>query len=40
MREGILLEELTTQNAVATYNVLTQEGRSVLGALLLAGTRA
>ena len=40
LKEGILVEELTTQNAVATYNVLTQEGRSVLGALLLAGSGA
>jgi uncharacterized protein len=33
-REGVGLEVLSTGNAVATYNVLAQEGRRVAGAFL------
>jgi NADH dehydrogenase [ubiquinone] 1 alpha subcomplex assembly factor 3 len=34
---GINLEVLDTVNAVATFNILNQEGRAVVGALLPAG---
>ena len=36
-KEGVGLEVLSTANAVATYNVLAQEGRRVAGAFLVAG---
>lgn len=32
--EGILVECVDTRNSVATFNVLQQEGRNVLGAML------
>ncbi|KAK9833384.1 hypothetical protein WJX81_000435 [Elliptochloris bilobata] len=36
--QGIAIEPASTSNAVATYNILAQEGRSVLGALLPASS--
>ena len=36
---GIAIEPAATSNAVATYNILAQEGRSVLGALLPASSK-
>jgi NADH dehydrogenase [ubiquinone] 1 alpha subcomplex assembly factor 3 len=32
--KGIAMEAMDTPNAVATFNILNQEGRSVLGAFL------
>jgi NADH dehydrogenase [ubiquinone] 1 alpha subcomplex assembly factor 3 len=36
-RRGVAIEALDTVNAVSTYNILNQEGRKVLGAMLPAG---
>jgi NADH dehydrogenase [ubiquinone] 1 alpha subcomplex assembly factor 3 len=33
-RRGVAVEALDTVNAVATFNILNQEGRKVVGALL------
>lgn len=35
---GVAVEPAATPNAVATYNILAQEGRSVMGALLPASS--
>eukprot|EP00850_Spirogloea_muscicola_P018081 SM000162S02359 [mRNA] locus=s162:93761:95497:+ [translate_table: standard] len=34
---GIKLEAVATRNAASTYNILTEEGRKVAAALLIAG---
>lgn len=36
--QNISIEALDTVNAVATFNILNQEGRAVVGALLPAGS--
>lgn len=37
-KKGIALEALDTINAISTFNILNQEGRQVLGALLPVGS--
>ena len=37
--KGVSIDAMDTPNAVATFNILNQEGRSVLGAFLPLGAR-